>query len=512
MIVSPSEKKRSKHLVLVPPNKRSMPIHLRYSFGLVAAVAVLLTVIYSTQVAPDDESTSSIRTVVERYADQGRSSYANYAQLMELRLNESLMAMFDDLDKNHDGFIEKSEFRGKTLRVIAAMRSLDMPQFPQLPNLPTVETSVSLARRVVGLQFAFLVFLFIAEHIRIMFIAPFALSTGPINWKANARQADKSRALQYDTPPNKKGLYETLKFLFFLLSGLLLLRIVLTILFFTVAILFVNLSVVGGRTRAGNPTWFSWCSALTKVFGYLALASMGFYCIRVKGHPASRSEAKLLIGNHICMIEVIALYLLADLPSFVSRVENLSIPLFRGIAAASDAVIVDRDAAASRTKTLDAIKRRATDRNATQLLIFPEGTCNNQLSLFQFKKGAFEPGEPVQMVCFKFPYSHFNLAWTGRASGGNDAWDLLLRMWSQFVNRLEVRFLPVYTPTEEERMNPQLYATRCQHIMADVLKCDVSEASYKDYVEAYKRFNKKEIVNSDDSNATTPRGGSPSPQ
>jgi hypothetical protein len=198
------------------------------------------------------------------------------------------------------------------------------------------------------------------------------------------------------------------------------------------------------------------------------------------------------------------MYLLANIPSFVSRVENLTIPLFRGVVAASDAVVVDRDAAASRTKTLDAIKRRASDEHATQLLIFPEGTCDNQLTLFQFKKGAFEPGEPVQLVCFRFPYKHFNPAWTGRAVGGNDAWDLLLRMWSQFFNRLEVRFLPVYFPSEEEKRDPILYAKNCQNIMAKVLGCKTSDATYADYVDAYKRFTKKNVVNAD-SNVVTPR-------
>lgn len=468
---------------------------------ILAASGLLVLVLYSTQFSTVD-TPENFRRAVEQYVLDGRKQVRSYAARVEANLNESLVKLFDDLDKNHDGCVDQTEFHGRTLNVLATVHSIELPKMG-LPNeLPSVEYSVSIARRVVGLQFLFLVVLFIVENVRVVvFPKSLSLKCGPVDWNAQPSHCTLDKAMRYDTPSTP---YEKLKFLFFVISGVLFLRIALTIVFFIAGILLVNLSVIGGRSRATHPRWFWCCTIGVKLFGYLALASMGFYHIRVVGKRAPQSETKLLIGNHICMIEVIALYLLADMPSFVSRVENLTLPLFRGLAAASDAVIVDRDAAASRSKTLDAIRKRANDSNATQLLIFPEGTCANQLALFQFKKGAFEPGVPVQMVCFRFPYKHFNAAWTGRASGGNDAWDLLLRLWSQFVNRLEVRFLPVYIPSDAERADPVRYAKHCQQVMADIVGCDTSDAQFANYVDAAKEFNRRNIVNGD-SNATTPR-------
>jgi hypothetical protein len=43
-----------------------------------------------------------------------------------------------------------------------------------------------------------------------------------------------------------------------------------------------------------------------------------------------RSQVKLLVGNHVSVIEVMILFVNC-FPSFVSRVENLTIPLFPGI-------------------------------------------------------------------------------------------------------------------------------------------------------------------------------------
>jgi len=171
----------------------------------------------------------------------------------------------------------------------------------------------------------------------------------------------------------------------------------------------------------------------------------------------------------------------------VSRVENLSVPLMPGIAATSQAIMVDREAAASRTKTLEAIRRRATDPNANQLMVFPEGTCNMGRALFLFKRGAFEAGEPVQMACFAFPYKYFNATWNGRCCGGNDMIDLFARTMSQFVNHVEVAFLPVYRPTEVERADPLLYASHAQSMIAAVTRLPVSVATYSDYVRREKR-------------------------
>ena len=67
------------------------------------------------------------------------------------------------------------------------------------------------------------------------------------------------------------------------------------------------------------------------------------------------------------------------------------------------------------------------------------------------------------------PYHSFNPSYTGQAVGGNETIDLLWRSACQFVQRMEVKFLPVYKPTEAERKDATLYANNMQRLLASHL-------------------------------------------
>ena len=200
------------------------------------------------------------------------------------------------------------------------------------------------------------------------------------------------------------------------------------------------------------------------------------------------------MANHVCIIEVIIMFA-ETFPSFVSRIENLSIPLFPGIVRAVDAILVDRSSKNNRNGALDEIKRRALDPTAPQVMVFPEGTCGNSNVLFRFNKGPFSLGKPVQLVCFKYPYRFYNPCYNGRCVGGNELGDIILRCCCQFVNRIDVHVLPVHSPTEEEKTSTPLgllYASNMQKRMAQELNCQTSNATKKMYDEVLQTFRRIE--------------------
>mmetsp|Transcript_54687 Transcript_54687/g.119870 ORF Transcript_54687/g.119870 Transcript_54687/m.119870 type:complete len:351 (-) Transcript_54687:53-1105(-) len=110
-------------------------------------------------------------------------------------------------------------------------------------------------------------------------------------------------------------------------------------------------------------------------------------------------------------------------------------------------------------------RRRAADPRILQLLIFPEGFTKAERCLLRFRSGAFVAGEPVQPVVLRFPHRRrgANISWVGSAGCH------LFLMMSQWYNRAEVVFLPIYTPDASERANPQLYADNVQRAMADAM-------------------------------------------
>ncbi|KAK7200249.1 Acyltransferase [Novymonas esmeraldas] len=337
----------------------------------------------------------------------------------------------------------------------------------------------------------FITTMFLLENTRCLFVrAPRRLSLADDYVHSDPAKVDKMVAFEYDTPIDT---YERVKMFFFMVTGVAFVRA-----FTAMSIIFLGLFTtgVGGHLdRYAYPWWFGFWSRVTTLLSITAFAVLGVHNVRQYGQFAARSECKILIANHSCVMEVIWFFIMGGFPSFVSRKENLSFAFFGNVVRASSSILVDRDAATSREQTLRAIVQRAGDPSAPQLMIFPEGTTANQQSLFMFKKGVFEAAAPVQMVCIAFPYQHFNPAWTGRGVDGNSLWDIMLRLCCQFVTYAEVRLLPVYHPTEEERKDSKLYASHCQRMMAAVLREKISDASFSDYKEAFRYFAEKKKKN-----------------
>lgn len=109
-------------------------------------------------------------------------------------------------------------------------------------------------------------------------------------------------------------------------------------------------------------------------------------------------------------------------------------------------------------------RRRAADPRFFSLLIFPEGCCTAERCLLQFRTGAFVAGEPVQPVVIRYPHRYVDLTWTdGIAS-------LFLRALTQWVNQVELIWLPVYVPSSAEKDDCKLFAANVQKTMADAMQ------------------------------------------
>ncbi|XP_038158873.1 lysophosphatidylcholine acyltransferase 2 [Cyprinodon tularosa] len=219
------------------------------------------------------------------------------------------------------------------------------------------------------------------------------------------------------------------------------------------------------------------CKRVMAALGRAYYFSMGFRVV-VKGKQASNIEAPILaVAPHSTFYDGIAC-VVSGLPSTVSRVENLAMPIFGRFVRCLQPVLVSRKDPDSRKNTILAIESRAKSEGRwPQVLIFPEGTCTNRSCLITFKQGAFIPGVPVQPVLIRYPNKLDTVTWTWQGFGSKK---LLLLTLCQLYTTVEVEFLPPHIPAEEEKKSPALFASRVRDTMAKVLGVPVTDHTYED--------------------------------
>ncbi|KAF5401585.1 Lysophosphatidylcholine acyltransferase 2 [Paragonimus heterotremus] len=204
----------------------------------------------------------------------------------------------------------------------------------------------------------------------------------------------------------------------------------------------------------------------------------GIGWVRVKGTRASRNDAPILVlGPHSSFLDSLAVVVMG-MPSCVAMVSHAR-SVIGGLIKVLQPILVDREDRSSRKRTVEAICSRAKSKEDwPQLLIFPEGTCANRSCLVSFRQGAFQPGVPVQPVLLRWPNTVDSSSWVWE---GPSVWKLLWMTFTQFNTRFEIEFLPVYVPSEEERMDAHLYANNVRRKMAEALRVPTCDLLYDDF-------------------------------
>ncbi|RVE62403.1 hypothetical protein OJAV_G00156780 [Oryzias javanicus] len=203
----------------------------------------------------------------------------------------------------------------------------------------------------------------------------------------------------------------------------------------------------------------------------------GFHWMTIKGQRALPTEAPILtLAPHSSYFDAIPVTM--TMSSIVMKAESKDIPLWGTLIKYIRPVFVSRSDQNSRKKTVEEIKRRAHSRGEwPQIMIFPEGTCTNRSCLITFKPGAFIPAVPVQPVVIRYPNKLDTITWTWQGPG---AFAILWLTLCQLHNEFVIEFLPIYTPSEEEKKNPALFAVNVRRVMAKALGVPITDYSFED--------------------------------
>ncbi|XP_015989652.2 lysophosphatidylcholine acyltransferase 2B-like [Rousettus aegyptiacus] len=269
---------------------------------------------------------------------------------------------------------------------------------------------------------------------------------------------------------------------YIILTGSVLVPVRVTCIVFLLIVLWpmATLSTIGGSAHPAKPA-SSWRRKLANPalkFLYQAMFFLAGFLVKVKGKKATREEAPIFVtAPHSTFFDAIAC-VVAGLPSVVSASKNARIPVAGKFLLSTQPVLVTREDPNSRKTTRDEILKRVTSKSKwPQILIFPEGVCTNRTCLVTFKLGAFSPGVPVQPVLLRYPNTLDTVTWTWQGFTGFQACMLTL---SQLFTRVEVEFMPVYIPNDEEKKNPILFANAVRINMANALGLPVTDHTYED--------------------------------
>ncbi|RAL46244.1 hypothetical protein DM860_016677 [Cuscuta australis] len=233
---------------------------------------------------------------------------------------------------------------------------------------------------------------------------------------------------------------------------------------------------LGGWKDRHNPMpkWRSRLMWVTRISARCILFSFGYHWIKRKGKPASRQTAPIVVSNHISYIDPI-FYFYELCPTIVSSESHDSMPFVGTIIRAMQVIYVNRFSQGSRKNAVNEIKRKASHDQFPRVLLFPEGTTTNGRAIISFQLGAFIPGFPIQPVIVRYPYVHFDQSW-----GNISLSKLMFRMFTQFHNFIEVEYLPIVSPLENQKESASHFAQRTGHIIASALNVVQTSHSYAD--------------------------------
>ncbi|GMH35663.1 hypothetical protein BSKO_03531 [Bryopsis sp. KO-2023] len=227
---------------------------------------------------------------------------------------------------------------------------------------------------------------------------------------------------------------------------------------------------------------------LSRCCPVLTLKLLGVH-VRVEGWEnylkAEKQGVKMLLFNHISYLDAFGLVGLTA-ASGVSKAANLKIPILGKCVKGLQSVNVPEKNRARKigeennnTQAIsitDIIIKRLEDPRYPMICLAPEGTCGNGKCLLKFRTGGFVPGKPVLPVCIKYRHQHLNPAWTIINEPMH-----FLRLMCQFMNFMEVSFLPVYNPSEEEKKDPALFAENVRKLMGKHLDVPLVEEGVNEF-------------------------------
>ncbi|TGZ55898.1 Glycerol-3-phosphate acyltransferase 4, partial [Temnothorax longispinosus] len=222
-----------------------------------------------------------------------------------------------------------------------------------------------------------------------------------------------------------------------------------------------------------------WLTVCTAVVGYVpegsfkrwlnykvsimcfAVLSSALSSVITYNNPENRPVRGICVANHTSPIDVLVLMCDNCYSLIGQRHGGFLGILQRALARASPHIWFERSEVKDREAVAKRLKKHVSDPTNPPILIFPEGTCINNTSVMQFKKGSFEVGSVIYPVAIKYDPRFGDAFWN---SSRYSMLQYLYMMMSSWAIVCDVWYLPpMYMKEGESAID---FANRVKSVIA----------------------------------------------
>ncbi|CAO1432921.1 unnamed protein product [Diamesa hyperborea] len=168
-------------------------------------------------------------------------------------------------------------------------------------------------------------------------------------------------------------------------------------------------------------------STLIHCFDFLSNA---IFAVVYYHNPENRPVNGICVANHTSPID--ALVLMCDnCYSLIGQRHGGFLGILqRALARASPHIWFERAESKDRSAVATRLKQHVSDPKNPPILIFPEGTCINNTSVMQFKKGSFEVGGVIYPVAIKYDARFGDAFWNSSRFSMMQYLYLMMTSWA----------------------------------------------------------------------------------
>ncbi|KAL1122799.1 hypothetical protein AAG570_003125 [Ranatra chinensis] len=222
--------------------------------------------------------------------------------------------------------------------------------------------------------------------------------------------------------------------------------------------------------------WLTFCTALV---GYVPVSdfkrwlnqNVSIMCFNVLSsalssvimyhNPENRPKRGICVANHTSPIDVLVL-MCDNSYSLIGQRHGGFLGIFqRALARASPHIWFERSEVKDREAVARRLREHVSDPKNPPILIFPEGTCINNTSVMQFKKGSFEVGSVIYPVAIKYDPKFGDAFWN---SSRYSMIQYLYMMMTSWAIVADVWYLPpMYQNPDETAID---FANRVKRVIS----------------------------------------------